>query len=297
MSLNIIKKMHEYLISEPEITKEYLSAQINKNMFDKTLSTGTSSIGIDYLKYIYSSIYYYCVNTWGLIKYNSNPIHISNKNYIKKIVDQNQIEKIREETTNTSRNFFLNTNIVKKNPFMKEIIEKTEKITTVDNDGYYNLTKYVGGFCWVNAKLSNGFEVSEDEQKMINSINSIVDKVEPLSYPVTLFHGFEYYTKYQNYKVGDIVNLKGYVSKTLSLKVAYDFAYSQNNYNPKFLVIEYPVGSKHVHHDIRPFNNEFEFLTKNDEKFKVVNIINYYDIQFPTCTPTYLTFYICKPID
>lgn len=286
--LDKIMIVHDQFISEPIITEAYLKEYVNKTIFDKNLNPNT-------FKSIYSHIYFFISNTIGYILNINNLIHISNKKYIQDILLTTNIEKLENELTYTSKNFFLNTNIVKKNHYMKEIIEKTEAITNKDNEGYYALTKYVGGVCWVNAKLSNGFEITSDEKAMIDSINSIIDRVEPLSYPVTLFHGFEYYTKYSDYKVGDIIQVGGFLSKTLSFNIALSFAQCQNLLRPKFLIVNYPVGTKQVHHDIRPFNNEFEYLTKSNEKLVVKKIINYYDITRLT-VPTYLTFYICEPI-
>ncbi len=285
--INKIVYLHNVLVTEPVVTESFLNSNIKKSITEPSLE--------NYLKSLYASGFYLIYNTFGLLFNLKNTSHLSNKKYIKNIIDYNQIEPIEKELM-FSRNFLENTKIVKKNQFMKEIIEKTEKITEKDLDGYHDLTRYVSGYCWFNAKLSHGFKITEDEEKVINSINSLVDRVEPLSYPITLFHGFEYYTSYGNYEVGSIVNLKGFVSKTLSFNIAYQFAFSQNQFNPKILVINYPPGSKHIHHDIRPFSNEFEYITKTDEKFIVKKIISYYDIQFPTLTPTFITFYICEPV-
>lgn len=285
--VNKISNLHNILVSDPVITESFLNSNAKGRI--------TEPITENYLKSLYSSAFYLVYNTIGLIFNLENSAHLANKKYIRDIIDRNEIEPIEKELM-FSRNFLENIKIVKKNKFMKEIIEKTEKITNEDNNLYHELTRYVSGFCWFNAKLSLGFNITEDEEKVINSINSLVDQVEPLSYPITLFHGFECYTNYGKYKVDSIVNLKGFVSKTISMDIAYQFAFSQNQFNPKILVINYPAGSKHVHHDIRPLSNEFEFLTKSDEKFIVKKIISYYDIQFPTLTPTFITFYICEPI-
>ncbi len=282
--------IHKQLIQEDPITQQYLNEQIYKTIFDKNLNPNT-------FKNMYNFTFYFIANTIGLIKNFNNPVHKQNLEYIKSIVKTNQIESIENQTTYTSRSFFLNSKIVRTNPFMKEIIEKTEAVTNNDSDGYYSLTKYVGGVCWLNAKLSNGFELLDDEVKLLNSINGVIDKVEPLSYPISLFHGFEYYTKYSDYKVGDIVNVGGFLSKTISYNIALSFAQSQNLLNPKFLIVNYPSGTKHVHHDIRPFNNEFEFLTKSNEKLKVINIIDFYQLKKYSFIPMHLTFYICEPIN
>ncbi len=287
--LDKITHIHNQLVSEPVITQEYLNSYISKTIFDKNLNPNT-------VKSVYSHIYFFIENTIGYILNINNKTHVSNKKYIKDILLTTNIEELENQLTYTSKTFFLNTSIVKKNPFMKEIIEKTEAITNKDNEGYYALTKYVGGVCWVNAKLSNGFEITSDEKMMMDSINSVIERVEPLSYPITLFHGFEYYTKYSNYKVGDIVQVGGFLSKSLSFNIALSFAQCQNLLKPKFLIVNYPAGTKQVHHDIRPFNNEFEYLTKSNEKLVVKKIIEYYDITRMTL-PTYLTFYICEPID
>ncbi len=287
--LDKITPIHNYLVSEPVITEDYLKTHIYKNILDKDLNPTT-------FKSIYSHTYFLIANTIGYIFNINNPTHLVNKKYVQDILLTSNIEQLENQLTYTSKNFFLNTAIVKKNPYMKEIIEKTEAITNKDNEGYHSLTKYVGGVCWVNAKLSNGFEITPDEKIMMDTINSVIKRVEPLSYPVTLFHGFEYYTKYSNYKVGDVVQVGGFLSKTLSFNIALSFAQYQNLMKPRFLIVHYPTGTKQVHHDIRPFNNEFEFITKSNEKLCVKKIISYYDIT-RMMIPTYLTFYICEPIN
>ncbi len=282
--------IHKNLIQEQEITEKYLNAQINKSILDKNLNPST-------FKYLYNFTFYFIANTVGYLSNITNPIHKQNVQYIDSIVKSTNIEKLENDLTYTAKSFFLNSKIVKSNPYMKEIIEKTEAITNKDSEGYYNLTKYVGGVCWLNSKLSNGFEISPDEKNIMDSMNMVIEKVEPLSYPVILFHGFEYYTKYLNYKVGDVINLGGFLSKTLSFNVALSFAQSQNLLNPKFLIVNYPAGTKHVHHDIRPFNNEFEFITKSNEKLVVKKIIDYYKLMKYSIIPIHLTFYICEPIE
>ena len=57
------------------------------------------------------------------------------------------------------------------------------------------------------------------------------------------------------------------MSKSLSLNIAKKFAISVDFINPKFLLVIYPVGSKHIHPDFNIFNEEFEFLTCSNEKF------------------------------
>ena len=257
-----IKSIHESLISDPIITESNISS--------KSIILELSSE--NYFKILYASAFYFVWTSVGLIINLLNPIHLANKKYIKEIIERNQIQSIEKEIK-FSKNLIENNNIVKKNPFMKEIIEKSEKIIKNDKDIYNNLIRYISGFCWFNAKLSHGFKITDDEVNVINSINLIVEEVEPLSYPITLFHGFETYTNYPHCKIDSIINLKGFVSKTISFKIAYQFAYSQNNSNPKFLIINYPIGSKHIHHNTRPYCNEFEFLTKTDENFIVKNII------------------------
>jgi hypothetical protein len=285
-----VKSAHNELIKEPEITESYLNSQLDKSIFDMDFKSYT-------FKSLYVYTYYYICNFIGYLLNYNNPTNITNKKYIQAIVDKNQIEEIEKQVEQTSRSFFLNTKIIKNNPFMKEIIEKTESVTNIDSVGHYYLTKYVRGCCLINAKLSKGFSISEDEIKLVNSINSVIDQVEPLSYPVTLFHGFEFYTKYSDYKVGDIIGVGGFLSKTLSFNVALSFSQSLNLLNPNLLIVHYPTGSKQVHHDIRPFNNEFEFLTKSDEKLQVKNIINYYDLKNYNIIPVHFTFYICEPVN
>lgn len=278
-----ILSMHNSLIAEPIITKKNLDIIILNTFFDTYQEKNIFAR-------IYTYLYYLITNLFGLLfsyKYNND------YKYINDLIKNNNIEEI-EEKIKYNKNFYYVKNEVNQNKFMKEIIEKTSKISGTNNDIYSNLTKYVSGNCWFNIKLSNNITLDENDQKILDSINTAVNLVEPLSYPITLFHGFEKYTKYGEYFgeyfVGDIINIPGILSKSLSFNVANVFAIAQNYFRPKFIVVNYNKGSKQVHHDIRIFNNEFEFLTNSNEKLKVVRICNYYrNIQ-------YLTFYVCEPI-
>jgi hypothetical protein len=276
--INKIKNIHNLLLAEPIITKKYLDLIII-NTFD-TYSDKTT------IAEIYTFSYYLITNFCGLLfsyKYNND------YKYINDIIKSNDIEEIEQKIIN-NKDYYYNRNIVNENKFMKEIIEKTLKITNAYDNLYSNLTKYVSGNCWLNIKLSNNISLDENDQQILDSINTAVQLVEPLSYPITLFHGFEKYTNYSEYKVRDVINIPGFLSKSLSFNVANNFASVQNYYRPKFIVVNYDKGSKQIHHNIRILNNEFEFLTNSNEKLKVVRICNYYS------NLQYLTFYICEPI-
>jgi hypothetical protein len=152
--------------------------------------------------------------------------------------------------------------------------------------------QYISGNCWINDKLSMGIELNEKDIQMRNNIHSILDKVEPLSFPITLFHGFERFSYYgeNNWKIGDIINIPGFLSKSLSFNIAHRFAQSENFMNCKFLVVKYPKNTKHITLNIRPFDQEFEFLTYSNEKLRLIEkkeVLNY---------PQNWVFYICEYI-
>jgi hypothetical protein len=182
---------------------------------------------------------------------------------------------------------YINTLLSNQNLDMTEITKNSETITTKN---YSNIVSYIAGNCWLNAKLSNNISLSPKDKEIHDSINDAVNNTKPLSYPITLFHGFEKYTYYneKTWKINDTINIKGFLSKTPSFDIASKFANQYDFTNPKFLVVNYPIGSKHIHLDIRKYDEEYEYLTNSNEKLKLVRICYY--LKFPQL----MTFYICN---
>jgi hypothetical protein len=169
--------------------------------------------------------------------------------------------------------------------------EKTDRMLELDKENNIAnaIINFTGGNCWFNTKLSHGFKIEQHEQDILDKMNRGVSLVEPLSEPISLFHGFE---KYTNYKIiGNQLNVPGIVSKTLSLNVANRFASGINYFRPQFLIIHYKEGSRHIKQSIRPFDEEFEFLSHSNETFKIIRICKYF------VGLKLLTFYVCVPIE
>lgn len=192
--------------------------------------------------------------------------------------------------------FFIDNLLRNEKLDMTELRFKTHKIFENDNhiEDYKNVFSYMKGCCQLNYKLSLNESLFENEQNILNSINNSVDRVEPLSYPVTLFHGFELLTKYNenNWKVGQTISIPGFLSKTPSLDVATKFASKFNSLHVKYLVVKYQVNSKHINLDIHDKENEeFEYLTHSNEKLMLTDVVKKFNFPFMN------VFYICEKIN
>lgn len=245
---------------------------------------------------IVNSCYFLIANTfsWLLTNNKTKQQYVTNKQYIENIAHSNNVDYITTilaDRSNKKTNIFDRyKQVINQHPLLSEVNTKTEKI---ENSDYGSFISYIAGNCWINAKLSNDIVLTPDDIGMISSINKLVDSVEPLSHPVKLFHGFEQYTNYNipvPPKIGSIVGTKGFLSKSLSLNVAKSFAVGENLFRPKFIMVEYPIGSKHIHPNFRITNEEFEYLTNSGEKLEITDIKSYFDF------PQFLTFYCCRPL-
>ncbi len=245
-----LRQFHQSILIRPTITAEELVIIRNNMMVDKT------TICRNVFKNIYKSIVNY---VWI---FTLNPI------------------KLKKDKT------FIDDLLTKQNLDMTEIRRNSKTIPTTD---YPSLLRYNTGDCWINCKLSNGIELDDNDKKMIDHINHAVDNTTPLSYPIALFHGFELFTKYDdhNFKIGDIINNKGFLSKTPSFDVACRFALTQDTSNPKFFIVNYPANTKHINLDIRPHNEEYEYLSNSNEFFKIIDICHYHH------SSRVLTFFVC----
>lgn len=176
-----------------------------------------------------------------------------------------------------------------------EVRNKTNKLfennlNDYAND-YSNIVSYIAGKCHLNCKLSTNESLDESEQKILNSINKSVDRVEPLSYSVNLFHGFEKRTNYNENKWtnGKTFSVPGFLSKTPSFKVATKFTPSYNHVQFKYLIVKYPIGSKHISLDIHSKGNEeYVYITHSNEKLLLVDVVKKFKF------PYMYIFYICS---
>ncbi|AYV75556.1 MAG: putative orfan [Terrestrivirus sp.] len=209
----------------------------------------------------------------------------------------NSFEYYTHSNSQTGLNFV--TEIINKsndNFDMNEIRGNTDELFSENTDknkqDYTNIVSYMSGYCYMNSKLSHGLEINDKEKSIIQSINRTVDRVKPLSYPVTLFHGFEILSKYndKNWRVGNSIGLPGFLSKTPSLNVSTKFAYAYNKYRLTYLVVNYPINSQHINLDIKSnANEEFEYLTRSNEQLKLKDIVKIYKF------PSLFVFYVCDP--
>ncbi len=285
---NYILNIHYELLKPTVLTENEFKKIQNSSIFSNLNN-------IKGVKDTYKEIFYFFRNTY-LLFFGDHKLYQKNRKYLKNIIQQNEIEDTEIKLRiSTFRSFEYIDNILFSNRFMKEIISKTNQVLNKKDDEqtineYSSLMQYVSGNCWVNDKLSNQLNLDEKDIEMIKNIHSILDKVEPLSFSITLFHGFETYTYYrnENWKIGTVFQIPGFLSKTLSFNIANRFAQSENFLNCQFLIVKYPENTKHINLNIRPFDQEFEFLTYSNEKLKIVDIIHILNY------PQYLTFYICE---
>lgn len=82
------------------------------------------------------------------------------------------------------------------------------------------------------------------------------------------------------------------MSKTSNFEIAKQFAQTQNFIQPKYFVIFYLSGSKHIGLDIKPPKyDEFEYISKQNESFKIFKILQIFNgLQLQI-------FYICESLD
>lgn len=208
-------------------------------------------------------------------------------NSIQKIIDENGVDEELYDKISNSKSFKEHFELVNTNKYLKETYAKSEKV--LDNNLKLSswFRKYNSGCCWFNSKLSHCMNINRMENKILININALVEKVEPISTELTLFHGFE---RLSNYEIKDNkINMKGFLSKSLSFKIARKFAQRENYFQPKYLVVHYPPESKQVSPTDRFRNEEYEYLTHSNETLEITGTLRYLDF------PILHTFYFCKP--
>jgi hypothetical protein len=223
------------------------------------------------LKNVYQIFYYTINNLFEKIKISNYKKFIQDKKFIQEIIDSQDLD-------------------------MNEVRTKTNLALDKKSDLYYGVMRWISGCCWSNSLISNGYEseLLDIDKDIISSINKSVEIVEPIEKPLVLFHGFE---KFSNYKedtlvVGNEYLFPGILSKTSNFTIAKQFAQSQNFLRPKYFVVFYPSGSKHIGLDIKPPKyDEYEYITKQNEKFKIKKICKIFNgLQLQI-------FYICESLD
>lgn len=274
-----ITNLHNSLLNT-HVTEKFIADVQSKTIFDSTPDE-------PYYKTMYRNIFYGFLNIFEYCSRDKKQMKLD-YDYIQQVIKLNDICNVESELK-CNRNIIKYQGILHQIPIIKEMEEKTDCMLKLDkeNDISCALIKFTGGNCWFNSKLSYGLAIEDYEQNIINQINRGVSLVKPLSEPVSLFHGFEKYTDYK--MIGYNIYVPGIVSKTLSLNVAKRFAYTVNNLRPQFLLIHYQAGSKHIKQSIRPFDEEFEFLSRSNESYRIIRICKYFD------GFRLLTFYVCEP--
>lgn len=258
---NIIKIKHNQLMNNifalDEINKIRQMTIFEENEFDYNVI----------FKNFYQRIFYLCYNIRQKFVFND-------------LMDNMLIESI----------------LITQDLDMEELRTKTEKATDININLYSDIVKWIQGNCWLNALITNGYEthLSVIDKQIINSINRTIELVEPMSKSLVLFHGFESYSNYneKDFKVGHNFTFPGILSKTTCFRIAQCFAQSQNYLQPKYLVIYYPPGSKHIGLDIKlPKYDEYEYIGKSCETFVVKKIYKRFNgLRLET-------FYICDSLD
>jgi len=254
-------KIHNKLLNNNPTLDE-----IEMEMEKTILSPNTNSL-IKTSKNIYQTTYYLCYNIMFRLLFND-------------LINNMNIESI----------------LVNQDLNMEELRTKTVKVTNSKPFLYSGIIKWISGNCWLNSKITNGYmeKLTDIDKEIIYSINKTIELVEPMSKPIILFHGFETFSNYgeENFKIGYTFTFQGILSKTTCFRIAQCFAQSQNYFQPKYLVIYYPIGSKHVRLDIKhPKCNEYEYIGKSGETFvikKIYKRLNGLKLE---------TFYVCDSLD
>lgn len=222
-------------------------------------------------KQIYQIFYYSLTNLYEYCKMSKYSKYYSDKKYIKNIIDKQDLD-------------------------MTEVRTKTDLALKNYPDLYWGVMRWISGCCWSNSLITNGYEseLLDIDKQIISSINKSIKLVESINKPLVLFHGFEKFSNYKedNLQVGKIFKFPGILSKTSKFDIAKQFANTQNYFQPKFLIVFYPKGSKHIGLDIKPTKyDEYEYIGKQNETFKIIRICEVFNglkLQ---------KFYICENLD
>ena len=184
---------------------------------------------------------------------------------------------------------FVNELLSKQNLDMNELRNKTNKALDNNDKQYPNLymsiTKWIAGNCWSNSLITNGYgsELFDIDKEIIFSINKSIELVEPIENQLVLFHGFEKFTDYKEdlFEVDKIFTFQGILSKSSYFEISRQFAQSENYFQPKYIIVLYPKGSKHIGINIKPIKyDEYEYISKSGECLKLIRICKvFYGLQ------------------
>lgn len=131
-------------------------------------------------------------------------------------------------------------------------------------DERYAINKYIGPDSYVlNDNLRNGISLSDSDKKIINNLDSALNKMNNYEGNVTRSLSLssddvDYFMK--DYKVGNIIEYPAYTSTTIG-----------ETYNPEARV-QFFIKSKHGKNIIKYNESEQEILFKRNSKFKVKDI-------------------------
>jgi len=101
---------------------------------------------------------------------------------------------------------------------------------------------------------------------MYTNIVKSVKLVKPISYPINLFHGFEWFLSYPKFIKDQVISFNFCLSKTPSYHVAAFFAKGTNRFIQRYMYVRYPAETKHLSPDVRKeFNDEYEYLSVNEQ--------------------------------
>jgi hypothetical protein len=257
---------------------------LHKNLLDNTLSYDQinklskqtifepNEINIRYMaKNTYQTFYYILQNLYEYGKISNYKKFIEDKKYIQEIILTQDLD-------------------------MNEVRKKTDLALENKSDLYYGVMRWISGCCWSNSLITNGYKdnLSDLDLKIITSINKTVEIVEPMSKSLVLFHGFENFSNYKEdeLKVEKKFIFPGILSKTSNFEIAKQFAQSQNFFQPKYLVVFYPEGSKQIGLDIKPPKyDEYEYISKQNENLKITRIC-----KIPNGLQLQI-LYICESLD
>ena len=258
----VIINFHNSILDN-KIDIDYIINERNKTMFDKP----TFNFKL-FIKSIYKNIYYPLNNIYTFLTYKNFGL---DKEYMQELLSKQDLD-------------------------MTELRNKTEEAYKLDKKLYFPVVRWISGNCWLNSLVTSNLEhmLIDLDKEIIYSINNMIKLVKPMEKPLILFHGFEILTNYgeNKFQINQIFNFPGILSKTSKFDIARGFANSQNIFQPKFLVVLYPPGSKHIGLDIKqPKYDEYEYIGKSGENFKLIKICKVFNgLQIQV-------FYICESLD
>ena len=144
-------------------------------------------------------------------------------------------------------------------------------VKVVDKEKHPLVKKYTR---WYDRVINKGFKdgfVGQRSADIINDIISAINEVEVFSKEVIFFRGVKATDEFpiDTMEVGDIIDSKGFVSKTENIKVAEDFIQDLCC----IIAIVYPPGSKQIYMGgTSYYPAEDEYLTYPNEKFEITDV-------------------------